>query len=318
MGKRQPALFASGLVIAAVTLATVAAGSAAPLGVAAKPAASSFEVAVDPSQEPSDVARDVPYVPTRDAVVEAMLRLANVGPEDVVIDLGSGDGRIVIAAARDRGARGIGVEIDPALVAFSREAAFEAGVADRVEFRVGNLFEADLSDATVIAIFLGVDENRALRPRLLAELDPGDRVVSNTFTMGEWRPDRRLEIARLPVAFFVYAWDIPAQANGRWEWSTPIAGTTRRYTARFLQHFQELNVGVFGEGSTVTVRESTLSGDRVVIEIVDATADADGQTALMRYEGRVTDDGMLRGEVVISLGGEVRTEPWTARREGQD
>jgi SAM-dependent methyltransferase len=135
----------------------------------------------------SDV--DVPFIVTPDHVTLAMLELAGVGPRDMVIDLGSGDGRIVITAARRFGARGLGVEIVPDLVRVSRENARRAGVADRVEFRQQDLFETDLSAATVITMYLLPEVNLRLRPRL-QKLAPGTRIVSHDWNMGDWEPDR--------------------------------------------------------------------------------------------------------------------------------
>jgi SAM-dependent methyltransferase len=133
---------------------------------------------------------DIHFASTRQAVADAMLRLANVGPDDVVYDLGSGDGRIVILAAQKYGARGVGIEIDPALVARSRETAAEGGVADRVRFIEGDLFEADLSEATVVMLYLSPSINLDLEPRLRRELKPGARIVSHQFPMGRWETDR--------------------------------------------------------------------------------------------------------------------------------
>src|SRR5919109_1152283 len=132
------------------------------------------------------LARDVPYVPTPERVVDKMLELAKVGPQDVVYDLGSGDGRIVIAAARKHGARGVGIDIDPQRIKEGRDNARRAGVADRVEFREGDLFKADIGDATVVTLYLMSSVNLRLRPKLLNELKPGTRVVSHAFGMGDW------------------------------------------------------------------------------------------------------------------------------------
>ena len=123
-----------------------------------------------------------------------MLRLAVVGPGDVVYDLGSGDGRVVIAAARDFGALGVGVEIDPKLVAESTESARRAGVADRVTFRAGDLFQTDLTEATVVILYLSTELNLRLRPKLLRELRPGARIVSHDFDMGDWAPARTVHV----------------------------------------------------------------------------------------------------------------------------
>jgi SAM-dependent methyltransferase len=158
------------------------------------------QTAARPAREP-----DVPYEPTPYPIVRDMLELAAVKPGDVVYDLGSGDGRIPITAAREFGARGVGVELDPKLVARAIENAKDAGVADRVEFRTGDLFEAGIGDATVVTLFLWPEVNIKLRPKLLRELKPGTRVVSHWHDMDEWKPEksefisgRRLYLWRIP------------------------------------------------------------------------------------------------------------------------
>ena len=137
---------------------------------------------------------DVPYVPTANNVVEAMLKLAGVKNTDVVYDLGCGDGRIVITAARAYGARGVCVDINPERIKEARENAQKAGVADRIRFVESDLFVADIKDATVVMLYLLTSVNERLRPKLQADLMPGTRVVSNTFGMGDWKPDKEEEI----------------------------------------------------------------------------------------------------------------------------
>ena len=146
---------------------------------------------------------DIHYVPTPDAVVDAMLTLARVTPADVVYDLGSGDGRIPIEAARKYGARGVGVELDAALVQQARENAMAAGVADKVTFVQADLFRTDLSGATVVTLFLSPSVNLRLRSKLQRELAPGARVVSNRFPIGDWTPDRELTVEGTPVKFWL-------------------------------------------------------------------------------------------------------------------
>jgi SAM-dependent methyltransferase len=147
---------------------------------------------------------DVRYEPSPPEVVRAMLDLAAVGPGDVVYDLGCGDGRVVVEAAR-RGARGVGVDIDPERVREARANARAAGVEDRVEIRQGDLFATDVSGATVVTLFLQRELNLRLRPRLLAQLAPGARVVSHWHDMGDWRPDRTVSL----LGRNVYLWTIP-------------------------------------------------------------------------------------------------------------
>jgi SAM-dependent methyltransferase len=142
--------------------------------------------------------QDVRYEPTPMSVVREMLTMAGVGPQDVVYDLGSGDGRMVITAAREFGARGVGIEIDPRLVERARENARDAGVTDRVEFRQGDMYAADLTPATVVTLFLHPDPNIKLRPILREQLRPGARIVSYIWDMGDWKADeeRRLDRRR--------------------------------------------------------------------------------------------------------------------------
>ena len=147
---------------------------------------------------------DVRYEPSPPEVVRAMLEIAGVRAEDVVYDLGCGDGRVVIEAAK-RGARGVGVDIDPERVREARANARAAGVEDRVEIREGDLFETDVSAASVVMLFLQAELNLKLRPRLLAQLAPGARVVSHWHDMGDWRPDRTVPV----LGRNVYLWTIP-------------------------------------------------------------------------------------------------------------
>jgi cyclopropane fatty-acyl-phospholipid synthase-like methyltransferase len=136
---------------------------------------------------------DIFFVPTRHAVADEMLKLAAVSRNDVVYDLGSGDGRILILAAQKYGARGVGIELDPALVASSREVAREGGVADKVTFIEGDLFTADISQATVVTLYLSTRVNQQLEPKLRKELKPGTRIVSHQFPIGEWKADETIK-----------------------------------------------------------------------------------------------------------------------------
>jgi ribosomal protein L11 methylase PrmA len=153
---------------------------------------------------------DVPFVPTPEPVVEKMLDLANVGPKDVVYDLGSGDGRIVILAAQ-RGARAVGVDIDPQRIREARANARRAGVQERVELRQGNLFDVDLAPATVVTLYLLPGVNLKLKPKLLDELRPGTRIVSHSFDMGDWKPAKTAEVEGRKV----HLWIVPERERGK-------------------------------------------------------------------------------------------------------
>lgn len=243
--------------------------------------------------------RDAPYVKTPPEVVERMLRMVDVGPEDVVYDLGSGDGRIPIAAIRDFGARkAVGIEIDPELVRESRANANAAGVAQRTRFIEGDIFETDFSEASVVTLFLFPQVNRELRPQLLSRLAPGSRVVSHRFRMGQWQPDARARIGEARV----YMWRVPADAAGRWHWD--IEGTTYRMVVG--QQFQKVLGEVRIDGARSRIRVGNLTGRRLRVE---APAPGRDDTATLVLEGRVDGD-RIHGTVDIAG----KTEQITAVR----
>ena len=165
-----------------------------------------------PRREP-----DVPYVPTTEAAVQAMLKLAEVKKTDVVYDLGCGDGRIVISAAKDLGARGVGIDINPVRIGEAKENARKAGVEKLVRFEENDLFEADIHEATVVTLFLLPHINLKLRPKLLHDLKPGTRIVSNTFDMGDWKPEKEAIVPDTDEQSYLshklYFWIVPAPAE---------------------------------------------------------------------------------------------------------
>jgi SAM-dependent methyltransferase len=165
-----------------------------------------------PRREP-----DVPYVPTTEAAVQAMLKLGEVKQTDVVYDLGCGDGRIVIAAAKNLGARGVGIDINPVRIGEAKENARKAGVEKLVRFEENDLFEADIHEATVVTLFLLPHINLKLRPKLLHDLKPGTRIVSNTFDMGDWKPEKEFIVPDTEVDSFLshklFLWIVPASAG---------------------------------------------------------------------------------------------------------
>jgi cyclopropane fatty-acyl-phospholipid synthase-like methyltransferase len=154
---------------------------------------------------PVEKTPDVIFVPTPEAVVDAMLKVAKVGPTDIVYDLGCGDGRIVIAAARNYGARGVGIDVDPRRIAEAQANARQAGVTDRVQFRQQDLFEADIHQATVVTLYLLPSLNVRLLPKLERDLEPGTRIVSHAFDMGDWKPEQHLVVEGRDV----YSWTLP-------------------------------------------------------------------------------------------------------------
>ena len=202
---------------------------------------------------------DVPFVPTGEGVIRAMLELGGVDASDVLFDLGSGDGRIVVAAARDFGAQAVGVEIDSGRVALAQAYAEEVGVADRVCFLEDDLLEVDISPASVVTMFLLPHINLALRPRLLTELRPGTRIVSHTFDMGDWQPDQRI-----PAKYdSIFLWVIPANIAGTWQWQTAEG---QGYRIELEQHFQQLSGQLWIDERPAELQAARLWGD--LLELV--------------------------------------------------
>ncbi|HEU4524091.1 MAG TPA: class I SAM-dependent methyltransferase [Gemmatimonadales bacterium] len=235
---------------------------------------------------------DVIYLPSADDVVTRMLELARVDSGDVVYDLGCGDGRIVIAAARDRGARGVCVDIDASLVARSRDNADSAGVADRIEFRHADMFETDLRSATVVALYLSPALNVRLRPKLFREVRPGAWIVSHNFDMGDWKPDTVVRV-RWPAGTTstVQAWQLPADVAGTWAIAVSGDGAERRFRVRLVQQYHELSGTASESGRTMTLAAARLAGDSVELELSGRTGD---HPDLLRLTGKVT-RGEMRG-----------------------
>jgi precorrin-6B methylase 2 len=237
-----------------------------------------FALAQDPDVRP-------PFITTPNDVVARMLELAGTSPADLVADLGSGDGRIVIEAARRFGARGLGIELDPALVEKSRENARRAGVAERVRIVHGDVLLADLSEASVVTVYLLPSLIGRLQPRFLNELKPGTRVVSHAFYMTSWKPDRvekmrvTAERAGQGDESTLYLWIVPAQARGTWR-----GGDWR---LRVHQNFQEIEVEALLAGKPVPVGGARLSGREISWE-------AQGRPFKGRIEGdRIVGDGLV-------------------------
>jgi hypothetical protein len=206
--------------------------------------------------DPADFVRgrpqlDVPYIASDLQVVDAMLGIAQVKPDDDVIDLGSGDGRILISAARSLGAHGLGVDIDPARIRESTANAQEAGVSGRVTFRQQDLFETPLGNADVLTLYLLQEVNLRLRPRILAQMRPGARVVSHDFDMGDWHWDQRRRVGNANI----YLWIVPARIDGAW--TLNVGG--RAYPLVLEQHYQQF----YGTAGDARVEQGRLNGDHI-------------------------------------------------------
>ncbi len=251
---------------------------------------------------------EAPYVPSPRVTVDEMLRLAAVGPQDVVYDLGAGDGRVVIAAAAKFGARGVGVELDPELVAMAKRAAARAGVAERVRFLQQDLFATDLAPATVIALYLSPGMNLKLRPALLA-LAPGTRIVSHASGMGEWQPDRRTSIRK-----DVMLWIVPARAAGQWTSEFTLGARTQRLSIALSQRYQEVRAEARLDGAEAQVWDAALEADRLAFVIVERPGE-EGEAGLY-FEGRVS-DAAIEGTVARGVGSVRRSAPWRAERRAR-
>lgn len=208
-------------------------------------------------------AEEVPYVQTPQPIVDAMLMLGAIGPRDRLIDLGSGDGRIVVTAAQRFGTRGLGVDLDTRLVQLASESARKAGVAHLARFAAEDFYKLDLRRATVVTMYLLPDVNLELRPRLLDQLRPGTRVVSHDYDMGDWRPDATLrlpapgkKVGREPVSD-IYMWTVPARVAGRW------SGTLGRDAIEIdiAQRYQDVRLDVRVNGQPVATERARLIGD---------------------------------------------------------
>ncbi|MFA7669904.1 MAG: class I SAM-dependent methyltransferase [Burkholderiaceae bacterium] len=191
-----------------------------------------------------------------------MLNLAEVGPKDVLYDLGSGDGRILVAAAKNRDTRGVGIELDPLRIADAMEYAGNTGVEYLVDFVEESLFTADFSEATVITLYLLDSVNVQLRPRLLSELRPGARIVSHAFDMGEWKADERIKVNGITI----YKWVVPAQIAGEWEWEG-VDGSSYRVELR--QEFQKISGNAWLDDEAVELKSAALCGRFLDLEIQD-------------------------------------------------
>jgi SAM-dependent methyltransferase len=223
---------------------------------------------------------DAPYVATDLEVVDAMLGMAQVRPNDKVVDLGSGDGRILIAAARSFGAHGLGVDIDPARIRESTANAQVAGVASLVTFRREDLFQTPIGDADVLTLYLLPEINLRLRPRILSQMRPGTRVVSHDFDMGDWRWDERRRVGTATI----YLWIVPAPVQGHWT----LTKEGRSFGLDLRQHYQQLTGTVMVDGRGVRLEQGRVTGDRIRF-IADL-----GQ-------GRETFEGRVAGNSIVPV-----------------
>ena len=281
---RVASLFAGALLSAAVTLAGPAFAQAA---------AASTEYTPSVGQE----GKDVIWVPTPQSLVERMLQMAGTKPTDFVIDLGAGDGRTVITAAKKFGAKALGIEYNPDLVELAKRAAAKEGVAGRAQFIHADIFQTDFTQATVLTLYLLPSLNLKLRPTIL-NMRPGTRVVSHAFTMDDWQPDQ-VDSSEGRTA---YLWIVPAKANGTWR--VEVAGGPR-FETTFTQQFQNIGGSAKADNRVVQLSNAKLRGDTITFTVDEASAKRD-------FTGRISGD-RIEG-TVKGAGADTK---WTATRIGE-
>ena len=224
--------------------------------------------------------KDVVWVPTPEALVERMLKLAGVGPKDYLIDLGSGDGRTVIAAAKI-GARAMGIEYNPDMVALSVKNAEKAGLGDKVKFIKADIFETDFSQATVITMYLLPALNLKLRPKIL-DLRPGTRVVSHAFNMEDWQPDQTVTVEGRDA----FLWIVPAKVAGTWKLGVPAGSGEESWNVRLGQQFQVLSGRAQNGDKSFNLADARLRGANIRFAFVD------GNGVKREFSGQVRGDRM--------------------------
>lgn len=246
------------------------------------------------STEDSGMILDVPYVPSDEKIVHSLLDLAEVTNEDTLYDLGCGDGRILVAAALERNAHGVGIDIDPMRINEAIEYAGHTGVEHLVHFAEADLMEVDISAATVVTLYLLDIVNIKLRPRLLDELAPGTRVVSHAFNMGDWKPDQQQRCGSINL----YKWIIPAKVAGNWQWQTSKGET---YRVELKQKYQEVTGKAWLNGEVAQLKSALLSGD--LLELIVQTEGARPVSFLMRCEPKqlVAAEGNLQATPALKV-----------------
>ena len=258
---------------------------------------------------------DVVYVPTPTEVVAEMLQTAKVGRGDIVYDLGCGDGRIVITAIEKfRAKKGVGIDIDPERIKECHENARKSTVGERVTFLRQDLFDTDFSEATVVTLYLLPELNHRLRPTLLRQLRPGDRIVSHAFDMKEWQADKTIDVTGPDGGGTVYYWIVPGGAAGTWQWTLPKTEGEEEFRLHLRQRFQTVSGSVEVDGKRLPIVDATLTGDRLGFGFARET---DGKNVKMTFAGRIIGDA-LSGTVENQGGSATGKRDWTANRARPD
>ena len=254
----------------------------------------------------------LPYVPTPQIVVDEMLKIAGVTAQDFVIDLGSGDGRMIITAAQKFNASGLGVDIDPKLVELATRHATNEAVGDRAKFIQQDMFKADISKATVVTLYVLPDFMEKLRPKLLRELKPGARIVAHDYYMTEWYPDRQAELnvpekkaANGTEKAYLYLWTVPAVVQGDWRMNWDFGdGKPQIVVLAFNQRYQVINASAASRAGEMKIANATIKGDDIDFFLTVGPTN-------YRFTGKVQGDRMS-GNAVTGAGG--KPIPWSATK----
>ncbi len=255
---------------------------------------------------------DVPYVPSKPEVVSTMLRMAAVTKDDILYDLGCGDGRIVITAAQLYGTHGVGIDIDPERIRESRENAAAAKVEHLVNFKQQDLFEADFHEATVVSLYLLTSVNLRLRPILLRQLRPGTRVVSHNYAMDTWKPDDSTIVMVNDQSHSVYFWVVPANVSGVWKGSWADGGGGSDFGLNLEQHFQWPSGKIDIGEQEIWLSDLRLSGDKFEFT---AKRDDSGPSPRLVFTGKVTGEEMRGSVELIQPNGRNSRRSWKAKRD---
>jgi SAM-dependent methyltransferase len=295
--KKSTALILSSLLAAAPLLSAEILPPQLELTISERPFILAQAAATETDEQPARKP-DIHFVPTPQALVEEMLATANVQKGEKVYDLGCGDGRIVITAAKKYGANGTGIDIDPKRIREATENAKNAGMQDQVKFLKADLFESDFKDADVISLYLLTTLNRKLRPKILAETRPGTRIVSHAFTMGEWEPDAEKTVEGSTM----YYWVVPANLSGTW--NVKGEGKPKVDTVTIDQNFQKISGTVQVDGKSLKIGDGKITGEKFTFTVEPTEG---GQP--MKITGQIKGD-----QIEASAEGEPAAK-WTAQRD---
>ena len=265
-----------------------------------------YYVSWDGLQLAKGVMLDVPYAATPYEMADEMVLLADVRKDDMVYDLGCGDGRLVIAAVKKTGCRGVGIDIDPDRIKESRVNARAAGVEDRIRFVEQNFFKSDVREATVMLIYLFPDVNIKLRGKFLSEMKPGSRLVSHAFDMGDWKPDNSASIR----AQRVYYWVIPANVTGTWTWRSPGDRRTA-FTLKLEQRYQQIRGTLIQGNDQSVLTDAKLTGDRITFRIEQVVS---GRKIAREFAGTISGNS-INGTITSTEGQRVQNNRWKAVRD---